>query len=589
MAERIRSAPKRLTGSGPALCIGFMADHLEDSRYHWQVLRGAMSEAYDRGANLLCFVGGTLGPVDQPRELNWVFDLAKPKNVDGLVVLSGSLGNAVGPQGLSAFCARYRPMPICSIAVPLPETSSVCVDNESGMRSVIEHLIRDHSQTRIAFVCGPEANDEAQLRLRVYREVLESHGIPYAPELVLPGDFTQPAGRDAVTTLFAERKVAVSSVGAIVASNDVMGLGAIEALRGLGVRVPEQVAVVGFDDVEESRFVLPSLTTVSQPLFNQGREAVRIILEQLRNPAAPERAVRHTELVVRRSCGCLPGQLGGQKASDPPPPTLGFDAALIRRRQHILADMARAARGELGPAGAQWDARLLGALADQVRGDSPDSFARAYDDVLRRLVAAGSDLGVCNDVISALRARIVRCISDPTRRTQVEDYFHEARIMTTNAVEGVQVRRRMRAWMDARALMQAGAAIMATRNIDELARAVHEHLPKAGITRCFVVRLQGGPTGSELARLVVAEKPDARKSDPTLSATYPAVDIFRQAVLPGTDERAFAVFPTTIGNKDRGVVALELGAVEGYGHETMRQVFTAALSRMDLSRADPAS
>jgi hypothetical protein len=231
---------------------------------------------------------------------------------------------------------------------------------------------------------------------------------------------------------------------------------------------------------------------------------------------------------------------------------------------------------------------LLGALAEQIRGDSPDSFARAYDDVLRRLVAAGSDLSVCNDVVSALRARIVRCISDPQRRNQAEDYFHEARIMTTNAVEGVQVRRRMRAWIDARALMQAGAAIMATRSIDELARAVHDHLPKAGIPRCFVARLHGGPTGTELARLVVAEKPDARKSDPTTSATYPAADILRQAVLPGTDERAFAVFPTTIGSKDRGLVILELGAVEGYGHETMRQVFTTALGRMDLSPIDPA-
>src|SRR5258708_8608656 len=202
---------------------------LRASRYHWQVLRGAMSEAYDRGANLLCFVGGPLGPPDQPQELNWVFDLARPKNVDALVVLSGSLGNAVGPKGLSAFCARYRPMPICSIAVPLPEASSVCVDNESGMRSVIEHLIRVHNIRRIAFVCGPDANDEAQLRLRVYREVLEKSGIDYAPELVVAGDFTQPAGRDAVATLFTERKLAVSSVGAIVAANDLMGLGAIEA------------------------------------------------------------------------------------------------------------------------------------------------------------------------------------------------------------------------------------------------------------------------------------------------------------------------------------------------------------------------
>jgi sigma-B regulation protein RsbU (phosphoserine phosphatase) len=590
MAERPRTAPKRLTGSGPAPSIGFLVDWLEDSRYHWQVLRGAMREAYDRGANLLCFVGGPLAPPDHPGELNWVFDLAKPKNVDAIVVLSGSLGNAVGRDGLAEFCARYRPMPTCSIAIPLPETSSVCIDNGNGMRAVIEHLIRVHDIKRIAFIRGPAANDEAELRLRVYRDVLEQHGIAYAPELVVSGDFTQQSGRDAIATLFVERKLAVSAIRAIAAANDVMALGAIEALRGQGIKVPDQVAVAGFDDIEESRFALPPLTTVNQPLHEQGREAVRIVLDQLKNAAAtPEQAMRHTDLVTRRSCGCLPGSSGNRKSSTPPATTLGFDSALLRRRQHILADMARAARGEFGRAGAQWDARLLNAVGEQVRGESPDSFVRAYDDLLRRLVSAGSDLSVCNDVISALRSRLVRCISDAKRRTQAEDFFHEARIMTTNAMEGIQVERRIRAWSDARAQMQAGAAIVSSRNMDELASAVRDHLPAAGIARCFIVRFEEGVEGSHTGQVVLVEKPDVRKSDPTMFATYPDVDILRQVVLPGTDEHAFAVFPTMFGNKKRGVVVLEFGAVEGYGYETMRQVFTAALARMTGDLSDPVS
>ena len=581
MQERPRLAPKRLTGSGPAPSIGFLIDYLEDSRYHWQVLRGAMSEAYDRGANLLCFVGGPLGTTNRPNESNWIFELAKPKNVDALVVLSGSLGNAVGAEGLAAFCARYQPMPMCSIAVPLPETSSVCIDNEGGMHTAVEHLIQVHGIHRIAFVRGPEASQEAELRLRAYQEVLEKHGIVRAPELVVQGDFTQPAGRDAVATLFVERKLPVSAVGAIVAANDVMALGVIDGLRAQGIRVPEQVAVVGFDDVEESRFVLPPLTTVSQPLRDEGREAVRIVLEQLRTPSKAENAVRHTDLVVRRSCGCLPGQSGSRKSSSPPALNLSFDAALIRRRQHILADLARAARGELGAAGAQWDVRLLSAVAEQIRGDSPDSFLRTYDDLLRRLVAAGNDLSVCNDVLSALRRRVVRCVSDLRRRTQTEDFFHEARIMTTNAVESVQVGRRMRAWRDARWLIQAGAAIVSTRTIDELARAVHEHLPGAGIPRCFVVRFQESGTGGGRARILFAERPGARTSDPALSMTFSPASVFREAVLPGTDEHAFAIFPTTFADQGRGAVVLELGVVEGYGYETMRQVFTAALARID--------
>jgi DNA-binding LacI/PurR family transcriptional regulator len=584
MHDRPRIASKRLTGSGPAPSIGVLVDWLEDSRYHWQIVRGVMDEAYDRGANVLCFVGGQLA---RPKELNWVFDLARPTNVDGLVVLSGSLGNIVGSAGMTTFLAGFRPMPICSVAIQFPEWSSVRIDNEGGMRSLIAHLISVHAKKRIAFVRGPEANEEAELRLRVYREVLERSVVPYDPQLVVPGDFTEPSGVAAVGTLFEARKLPLGAVDAIAAANDVMALGVMKGLRSRGVAVPDQVAVVGFDDVEESRFVLPPLTTVSQPLYDQGRDAVRIAMEQLRDPTVHEEAMRHTELVARRSCGCRPGQSGSRKSSIPPGPNLGFEAALIRRRQHILDDMARAARGELGAAGPQWDVRLLGAAADQVRGDSQDSFTRAYDDLLRRLVASGSHLTVCNDLLTALRDRLVRCISDPKRRMQAEDMFHQARVMTTAAVEGVQVGRRLRAWTEARVLMQAGAAIGSTRTMDELARVIHEHLPAAGIPRCFIVRLHEDAAGHELARVVLAEKPDMRKSDPTLSTTYPSIDVLRQAVLTGIDEHAFAVFPITFGDKKRGLVVLELGAVEGYAYDTMRQVFTSVLARMNVA-GDPA-
>ncbi len=581
MQDRTRLAPRRLTGSGPAASVGFLVDWLEDSRYHWEVLRGGMHAAYERGANLLCFVGGALVPPGQKSAMNWVFDLAKARNVDANIVLSGSLGNAVGTDGLADFCARYGSMPTCSIAIPLPNVSSVCIDNESGMRAAVEHLIRVHSLQRIAFVRGPAANDEAELRLRVYREVLAKNEIPYDQALVVSGDFTRPAGRDAMRVLFSDRKLPVSAVQAVVAANDVMALGAIEGLRIQAIRVPEQVAVVGFDDIEESRFELPPLTTVAQPLHDQGRDAVRMVLDQMRTPGPIEQAVRHTELVTRRSCGCLAGALVSRKSSSPPAPGLGFDAALVRRRQHILADMARAARGELGAAGADWDVRLLNAIADQVRGDSSDTFVRAYDDLLRRMVTSGRNPAVCSDVLSALRSRIVRCIGDSKRRMLAEDIFHEARIMTTSAIEGVQVARRIRAWNDARALMQAGAAIVSARTRDELARAVHDHLPRAGVPRCFIIQFQPAKDGAQLGRVVLAERPDARKSDPIMTASYPVTDILRLAVLPGTDEHAFAVFPLEFADGREGLLVLELGTLEGYAYETLRQVFAAALGRIE--------
>lgn len=545
-----------------------------------------MREAYDRGAHFIAFVGGALAPAGQASDSNWVYDLAKPSNVDALVVLSGTLGNAAGSNALAAFCGQYPPMPICSIAIPLPRKSSICVDNAAGMRALLEHLIGFHAIRRVAFVRGPAANDEAEMRLRVYREALDDAGIAFDPALVVPGDFTARAGRDAVATLFGERKLPVSDVGAIVAANDAMAIGVIEGLAGRGIRIPEHVRVAGFDDIEEARFSNPPLTTVAQKLEDQGRESVRIVMDQIRGGTTePEQVIRNPELVPRRSCGCRSGSSAGRESAAPPASTPDFDSALAGRRQQIMADIARAARSRFGAAGTQWDARLLDAAADQIRGNRPDGFIRAYDDVLNRAIEAGDDLSVSDDVLSALRAGVLRCIGDPKQRMQTEDLFHEARIMTTHAVERLYVARRFRAWNEARALMQAGASILSAGDLHDLSRAVRECLPRAGIQRTFVARLGESADGESIARIVLAESPDMESSDGTLSMSRPTTDILRAALLQGNDNHAFAVFPAAFAEGQKVVVALELGAGEGFGYEVLRQIFTSLVSRMHSGQA----
>lgn len=582
--ERIRPVARRLSGSGRAPNIGFLIDGVEDSPYHWQILRGAMHEAHDRGANFVVFVGGVLTDSDSPTGSNWVYDLARPDNVDALV-LSGSLGNTAGSKALATFCARYTPMPICSIAVPLPGASSVALDNAAGMRAVIEHLLRMHGIQRIAFVCGPAASDEAELRLRVYRETLQSHAIPYDPRLVIPGDFMSSAGCEAVATLFDERKLTVDDVRAIVAANDAMATGAIDGLSRRGIRVPEQVAVAGFDDVQEARFSNPPLTTAAQRLDDQGRECIRIIMDQLRSGSVrPEQVLRGAELIVRRSCGCLSIPSAGSTIGPLPSTNLGFDSALIRDRQRILTDMARAARGALGAAGAQWDVRLLNAAADQTRGDRPDAFVQVYEEILARVVDGGGDLSICNDVLSALRTRLVPCIGDPRQRTRAEDFLHEARAMTTHALERMFVARTVRAGSQVRALMQAGASLLSARNMGELSRAVHDHLPRAGIRRCFVARFHDGADGQPSAQIVLADGPEARKAEPSLSSSRSPTDILRATLSSGDDVHAFMVFPAAFADGQKAIVALELGATEGHGYEVMRKVFRSVLLRMDSER-----
>ena len=174
--------PKNLTLRGPVPTVGVLVDWLEDS-YQWMILRGALDAAHDRGAHLACFAGGILGDIETGTgSRNGLYELVGSQNVDALVILAGTIGNRVGTDDLRAYCERYQPLPMCSVGLELEGMSSVCVDNGSGMRAVISHLLRNHSMKRVAFVCGPEANGEAQRRLMVYRETLAENRNRLRPE-----------------------------------------------------------------------------------------------------------------------------------------------------------------------------------------------------------------------------------------------------------------------------------------------------------------------------------------------------------------------------------------------------------------------
>ncbi len=281
--------------------IGLLVDWLED-RYQNTVISGVMDAAAEHDVNLICFAGGGIeSPQRFGIQRNRIFDLVGQSCVDALLLMSGTLANDIGPTVMSKYCRRFAPLPTCSIAVALDDIPSILVDNATGIRQAVVHLITVHGCRRIAFVRGPEENEEAELRYRVYCDVLREYGLPIKDELVVSGDFQRSAGVEAVHIFFDNAR---EKPDAIVAADDYMALGVLDGLSERGVIVPDDVMVVGFDDIEEARFAEPPLTTVHQPLYEKGRFAMETILAMLRDERVADRLVMHTDLVTRMSCGC---------------------------------------------------------------------------------------------------------------------------------------------------------------------------------------------------------------------------------------------------------------------------------------------
>lgn len=220
--------------------------------------------------------------------------------VDGLLI-----GEGIAPSPMLARLARRVPVVIVAGAPDEQAVDVVTSDNRSGESALVAHLIKEHGRRRIFHVDGPENAPDARERRAALEQVLRAHA---RCRLVgtYRGIFSVRSGEEAGEKLLAEQGDSLPD--AIVCANDQMALGMLNALSRAGVRVPHDVAVVGFDDIYPGTLYDPSLTTVHQPMRLLGERACTRLLERIANPGLrPKVEILPTELVLRESCGCPPG------------------------------------------------------------------------------------------------------------------------------------------------------------------------------------------------------------------------------------------------------------------------------------------
>jgi LacI family transcriptional regulator len=212
------------------------------------------------------------------------------RQIDGLIVIGGFLK-------LADIKKLAEDIPLVMVARRLAsfEENCVCIDNVEASYQATQHLI-ELGHSRIAHVTGRLDQADARDRQQGYEKALQEAGIKMRRELIIEGNFRRQAGVLAVQMLLSKR----NSFSAIFAANDQMAYGARLGLYRRGIRVPEDLSLVGFDDEPAAAFMIPPLTTVRQPAIELGHEATRIILARLKGePASP--ASLKAELVVRES------------------------------------------------------------------------------------------------------------------------------------------------------------------------------------------------------------------------------------------------------------------------------------------------
>jgi DNA-binding LacI/PurR family transcriptional regulator len=273
--------------------LGLVIPQVNDP-FFFQIVRGVEDAAAAAGYSLLI--------ASQPRHTgeHRYLQLFRRRHVDGMVLVAIDVIEHEVQQVVK------RGVPIVLVQLEIGHNiPTFLADNYGGARALVEHLMQ-HGYRRVAYITGTNFTPDNRERLRALRDVLAEHNLTLPEEYVVQGDYLVGSGSRAMRQLLSlpERPQAV------FAANDQMAIEAIMVAQEQGLRVPEDIAVVGFDDIPMASSVSPALTTVHQPIYELGWHAAQTALEMIKTArderprTAPRLTLLPTSLVVRRSCGC---------------------------------------------------------------------------------------------------------------------------------------------------------------------------------------------------------------------------------------------------------------------------------------------
>ena len=557
-----------------------------------EFIAGVTDAAEAKDVNVVHFIGGPLKPITSSESEDKIsfglYDLAKPGQIDGLI-LTADVAYGVSATELSKLRELYGKLPIVTQSVEVPGAAMFIPNNLEGMRAAVRHLIEDHGYKRIAFIHGIPGQIDAEQRYQAYRDELQAHDLRFDENLVVGGDYTPESGRTAVRVLLDDRSLRFQ---AIVAANDRMAFGALEALQQRGVRVPDDVAVIGFDDLREAQAIGVPLTTVRQSFYTAGKQAFETLIKCTEGSTVPKTTVTPTQLLVRWSCGCMPENVRQAAVA---PRDVARTGKLENKREVALRALLNAAGiTEQDPAlsrfrdafGRAWDAFLM-ALGDKI---SSDEFLKTVNAMIELMQRHNLSTTVWHSVISMMRRYALGGLNSHTVMLKAENLFQQARLLAGELSQRTQAYRRLVLEQQESILQGFSFSMAPAMTLDEIGSAISEHFPHMGIERWYVMYYSDVKSPQSIS-LPIPEnynllfQYEASKFEiPVKRASKGTGQLIPRGKTPQDHRYTAVVMPLSLAQNRFGFMWVEMGPRDWEVYVRIRNLVSSALLRTMLAQ-----
>ncbi len=414
----------------PRPTIGLISDSF-DAPYVSKIFDSINNTAKERDANLICFDGGNLDPRrSYYRTLNKLYDFINPNVVNGIIVLGSTLFHNTNRKAVFNFYNKFGKIPIVNVGIQIDGIPSVLVDNKTGMKSLMNHLIHHHEFRKFSFVKGSEGSLDAEEQYDVFIETLKENKIEIDENLIFPGNFLPEAGINAVRAIFDGKR---EKPDAIIAANDHMAMGAVEELKNRGIQVPFDLAVTGFDNIENSQYTIPPITTVSQPFHEIGKTATDFLIDLFEEKNVPKTTLLPTELVIRDSCSYF-----CSKNSIICLPSSGTDKNKMSENLLRYLNATRSINNSSSSVFSVIE-RIVNAFLTSIETGDKNEFFKTMNEMIGDNTFENNGITDIHNLISGLRSVVLPLISDNRKKELGEDICHQILIIFTYKIAQKQL------------------------------------------------------------------------------------------------------------------------------------------------------
>lgn len=479
------------------LTIGVLINQM-DGRYQSLIRTGLEQAAKDKDVNILFFIGKSIhSPFPVDYNYNMVYQLLNQDRFDGLIIASGSLCNYADSTDIKKYLEFYRPLPAVSLSIAVDGVPSILTDNRTGMLECLHHLYDFHGYRRIGFLTGPATNPEALERYQAYMDFAEEVKLVDAESLILKGDFGYHSGIDVAQQLLKGR---IADFEAIACANDDMAFAMYRVFQANGVRMPDDIALVGFDDIQEIQYISPPMTTVHQPLVDEGYHAMLTVIDMIQGKEVKAVQTFPTRLVVRESCGCFQlaksGGLNGismqtdRTVSETSPKTFnkeftrvsmeGMVEYLLKRINEKDTDKKNKLRLYL--------LGLVSSLTEDLnRGNERSVFILVINDILTKQDPGEIDSYFWQDILLIMRHQLFSMLGYSVMMTHADEIFQRAQILIGRVASREKALERIALDHLIWQLRNFTGSVNIPHTVQKLLEFLTQSLKQVGITACYIV------------------------------------------------------------------------------------------------------